>query len=130
MSAPDLAARQQALVAALVAGGELPAGFDPAAVRATKSALRRKRAGEVARTWPFLAASYGPDWPGVFAAWAEDRPPNGSLRDGWDFARARGGALPALAREELREREAEYTYDGSCAPVPRRRGLLSRLRRR
>ncbi|WP_432836871.1 hypothetical protein [Dactylosporangium sp. CA-092794] len=126
----DLGARQQALVAALVAGGELPEGFDPAAVHATKAALRRKRAGEVARAWPFLAASYGADWTPAFAAWAADRPPNGSLRDGWDFARAAGSALPALAREELAAREAAYRYDGESAPVPRRRGLLARLRRR
>ncbi|MFG2037182.1 hypothetical protein [Dactylosporangium sp. NPDC048998] len=127
---PDLAARQRALVAALVAGGEVPAGFDAAAVRATTAALRRKRAGEVAARWPFLAASYGDAWIPTFAAWAAGRPPNGSLRDGWDFARAAGATLPDLAREELAAREAEYAYDGESAPVPRRRGLLSRLRRR
>jgi hypothetical protein len=126
---PDLAARQQALVAALVAGGELPAGFDPAALLATRTALRRKRAGDVARAWPLLAAAYGDAWPATFAAWAADRPPNGSLRDGWDFARAAGNALPALAREELAARERDLAYDGTGAPVPRRRGLLARLRR-
>jgi hypothetical protein len=125
-----LAARQQALVAALVAGGELPEGFDPAGVLATKSALRRKRAGEVANTWPFLAASYGAAWPATFAAWAEHRPPNGSLRDGWDFARSvPGPPATALAREELAAREAQFAYDGESPPVPRRRSLWSRLRR-
>ncbi|GAA3457026.1 hypothetical protein [Dactylosporangium matsuzakiense] len=126
----DLATAQQALVAALVAGGELPEGFDPAAVLATKTALRRKRAGEVAARWPFLAASYGNDWPRLFAAWAESRPPQGSLRDGWDFARSMGTALPPLAREELDAREREYTYDGTAPPTPRPRSLWSRLRRR
>jgi hypothetical protein len=130
VTAADLAARQRALVAALVAGEDVPAGFDPAAVRVTVAALRRKRAGEVAARWPFLAASYGDAWPATFAAWAAGRPPNGSLRDGWDFARAAGDALPALAREELAGREAEYDYDGASAPTPRRRGLLARLRRR
>ncbi|MEU7871620.1 hypothetical protein [Dactylosporangium sp. NPDC049140] len=125
-----LAARQQALVVALVAGGELPAGFDEAAVQATRTALRRKRAGEVAQRWPFLAASYGRDWPATFAAWAATHPPNGSLRDGWDFARSVGAALPELAREELEAREAELSYDGESAPVPRRRSLWTRLRRR
>ncbi|GAA2353771.1 hypothetical protein [Dactylosporangium salmoneum] len=125
----DLAARQEALVAALVAGAEVPEGFDVAAVRATRAALRRKRAGEVARAWPFLAASYGDAWPATFAEWAAGRPPQGSLRDGWDFARAAGNALPPMAREELDARERAYTYDGASAPVPRRRGLLSRLRR-
>jgi hypothetical protein len=127
----DLAARQQALVAALVAGGDLPEGFNPAAVLATKTALRRKRAGEVARTWPFLAASYGTAWPATFAAWAEHRPPQGSLRDGWDFARSvEGGLSTALAREELAAREAGFVYDGTSPPVPRRRTLWTRLRRR
>ncbi|GAA4246169.1 hypothetical protein [Dactylosporangium darangshiense] len=126
----NLAAQQQALVAALVAGAEVPAGFDPAAVHVTIAALRRKRAGEVAGRWPFLAASYGDAWPSTFAAWAAGRPPNGSLRDGWDFARAAGDTLPPLAREELADREREFAYDGESAPVLRRRGLLSRLRRR
>ncbi|MFI5908835.1 hypothetical protein [Dactylosporangium sp. NPDC051541] len=126
----DLAAQQQALVAALVAGGELPAGFNAAGVLATRAALRRKRAGEVAARWPFLAAAYGTEWPAVFAAWAESRPPQGSLRDGWDFARSMGTALPALAREELDAREREYTYDGTATPAPRPRPFWSRLRRR
>ncbi|WP_433217381.1 hypothetical protein ACQP00_09560 [Dactylosporangium sp. CS-047395] len=125
-----LAAQQEALVAALVAGGPLPAGFDESAVQATRVALRRKRAGEVAQRWPFLAASYGAGWTSTFAAWAASHPPNGSLRDGWDFARAMGDSLPPLAREELAAREAELSYDGASAPVPRRRSRWSRLRRR
>ena len=123
-----LSERQAALVAALVAGAEVPAGFDHAAVRATAVALRRKRAGEVARTWPLLAASYGGAWTATFAAWAAGRPPNGSLRDGWDFARAAGAALPPLAREELAARAAAFAYDGHTAPVRRNR-LSTRLRR-
>ena len=126
----SLAEQQEALVAALVAGGTIPPGFDEPAVLATTAALRRKRAGEVARTWPFLAASYGPSWPSVFATWAAGRPPNGSLRDGWDFARSAGTSLPPLAQEELARREADLSYDGASAPTPRRRGLLSRLRTR
>lgn len=125
----DLAAQQQALVAALVAGAALPAGFDAEAVQAATSALRRKRAGEVARTWPFLAASYGDAWVPAFAAWAADRPPNGSLRDGWDFARSALPSLRPLALEELSSRERAFTYDGASPPVPRRKGFLSRLRR-
>jgi hypothetical protein len=123
-----LAEQQRALVAALVAGGDVPPGFHAAGVLATTAALRRKRAGEVARTWPFLAAAYGPAWPSAFARWAVGRPPNGSLRDGWDFARDAGDTLPDLAREELARREAELAYDGASAPVPRRRGLLDRVR--
>ncbi|MET7392977.1 hypothetical protein ABZS66_05705 [Dactylosporangium sp. NPDC005572] len=126
----DLADRQRALVAALVAGEDVPDGFDSAAVLATTAALRRKRAGEVARAWPFLAASHGAAWPRVFAAWAAGRPPNGSLRDGWDFARSLGADLPELARPELAAREARLVYDGRSAPVPRGRvgSWLRRLR--
>ncbi|MFC5945892.1 hypothetical protein ACFPZ4_31085, partial [Micromonospora harpali] len=47
----DLAARQAELVAALVAGGPLPAGFAPTPVDAARRALLRKRAGDVARHW-------------------------------------------------------------------------------
>ncbi|MET7423887.1 hypothetical protein [Dactylosporangium sp. NPDC005555] len=117
----SLADQQRALVEALVAGGDVPPGFAAAGVRATRIALRRKRAGEVARTWPFLAASFGDSWTATFAAWADGRPPQGSLRDGWDFARSAGDTLPPLAREELAGREAAFTYDGHRAPVPRGR---------
>jgi hypothetical protein len=126
----DLAARQEALVAALVAGAEVPAGFDVSAVHVTRAALRRKRAGEVARTWPMLAASYGDAWPATFSAWAAARPPNGSLRDGWDFARSASTQLTPPARAELAERERTFSYDGASAPTPKRRNLIARLRRR
>jgi hypothetical protein len=58
--AERLAAEQAALVRALVGGGPAPGGFDPERVRATAAALARKRAGEVARAWPGLAAELGP----------------------------------------------------------------------
>ena len=54
-----LAARQAALVAALVAGAPDPPGFDPARLAAARRALLRKRAGEAAKHWPVLAASLG-----------------------------------------------------------------------
>ncbi|GAA2716882.1 hypothetical protein ACFY2R_11915 [Micromonospora olivasterospora] len=135
MSAPgsarpgDLAARQAELVAALVAGGPLPPGFDPGPVDAARRALLRKRAGDVARHWPLLAAGLGPDWPATFARWAAGRPTNGSLRDGWDLARdlrARG-ELPPLGAEELAVREAGARYAGSGAPRPRRLPALRRV---
>ena len=84
----------------------------------------------MALAWPLLAASYGARWPTAFAAWAASRPPNGSLRDGWDFARSAGDSLPSLARGELSTREQQFTYDGHSAPRRRRlpslRGLLRR----
>ncbi|MGW0241402.1 hypothetical protein ACWDXF_12580, partial [Micromonospora chalcea] len=76
----DLAARQAELVAALVAGGPLPPGFAPAPVEAARRALLRKRAADVARHWPLLAAGLGAHWPATFTAWADGRPSNGSLR--------------------------------------------------
>jgi hypothetical protein len=118
----DLASRQAALVAALVAGAPVPPGLDPRLVEAARVALLRKRAGEVARHWPLLAASLGARWTTGFAAWASGRPSNGSLRDGWDFARAHS-PLSGAAAEELREREAAWAYDGTSAP--RRRGRLA-----
>ncbi|MGH3767147.1 MAG: hypothetical protein ACRDTX_18660 [Pseudonocardiaceae bacterium] len=83
--AGDLAARQAALVAALVAGGEPPAGFDHARLSAARHALLVKRAQEVAKAWPLLAASFGDEWTARFTTWAAARPPEGPLRDGRRF---------------------------------------------
>jgi hypothetical protein len=86
-----LAAEQAALVRALVDGGPVPDGFDPDRVRATSTAPARKRAREVARAWPVLAAELGEDFTGRFLAFAAGRPPpgrGGALADGLAFARA------------------------------------------
>ncbi|MEU4678241.1 hypothetical protein [Micromonospora sp. NPDC023737] len=128
--ADTLAARQAELVAALVAGGPVPPGFAPAPLAAARAALLRKRAGGVARHWPLLAAALGPDWPTTFATWAADRPAHGSLRDGWDLARALRdeGTLPPLGAEELAVREAGARYDGQRPPRPRRLPAVRRVR--
>ena len=123
----DLASQQAALVSALVGGGDVPVGFDEFRLEATRAALLRKRAGEVASAWPLLAASYGTSWPATFAAWAGTRPPNGSLRDGWDFARSAGDALPSLARSELSARQRELSYDGKSPPRRKCRAALRQL---
>jgi hypothetical protein len=125
-----LAHRQAAVVAALVAGADLPAGFDPVRVQVMRAALLRKRSGEVARAWPMLAAAYGDEWVATFSRWAHGRAPAGSLRDGWDFARAAGDTLPAMARPELADREARLVYDGASPPRPRRWARWRSLRRR
>ncbi|SDZ11096.1 hypothetical protein SAMN05444365_105369 [Micromonospora pattaloongensis] len=124
----DLAARQAELVAALVAGAPIPAGFDQRLVGAARAALLRKRAGEVARHWPLLAAAFGPRWPATFARWAAGRPTQGGLRDGWDLARTLVGRdeLPAAAVEELAVRDAGWRYDGTSAPRRRRLPALRR----
>ena len=83
---------------ALVDGGPVPGGFDPDQVRATSAALAGKRAREVARAWPVLAAELGEDFTERFLAFAAGRPPparGGALADGLAFAApwpARGGA--------------------------------------
>lgn len=118
----DLASRQAALVAALVSGAPVPSGFDARLVGVARAALLRKRAGDVARQWPMLAASLGPAWVSTFAAWAGSRESRGSVRDGWDLARSRA-PLAGAAAAELREREALWAYDGVSAP--RRRSRVS-----
>lgn len=125
----ELAARQAALVAALVAGGDPPPGFDTRRLAATRSALLRKRAGEVARQWPLLAAGLGDQWPAAFVRWADGRPTRGALRDGWDFARTlrADGALPSLAAGELAVREATSRYDGERPPRRRRLPAVVRV---
>ena len=118
----SLADRQAELVEALTAGRPVPEGFDGVRVEAARTALVRKRAGEVARQWPLLAAGLGDGWTREFAEWARTRPTQGSLRDGWDLARTLNGrgALPAMAGEELAAREATWRYDGTSPPRPRR----------
>jgi hypothetical protein len=101
----QLAADQAALVRALVGGGPVPDGFDPDRVGATSAALAGKRAREVARAWPALAADLGEDFTGRFLADAARRPPparGGALADGLAFARAlaRSGRLSGDARVE------------------------------
>jgi hypothetical protein len=127
MTREDLAARQAALVAALVAGAATPRGFDRARVRAAGEALLRKRAGEAAAAWPLLRTSFGSHWTAAFGAWAAGRPPGGALRDGWDLARATAAAegLDPLAAAELAEREVRWRYDGA-SPPRRRRGPACR----
>jgi hypothetical protein len=142
-----LAERQAALVEALVAGGELPPGFDGRRVAAAREALVRKRSGEVAGHWPVLAASFGPQWTVVFGQFAAGRPTAGWLRDGWDLARQLDGAgrrsgaepgsgeastanvarLTEAARAELRTRERLWRYDGASAPRRRVTGRLAAL---
>jgi hypothetical protein len=118
----SLADRQAALVAALTSGAPVPKGFDARLVEVARVALLRKRAGEVARQWPRLAAGFGPRWTTEFAAWAAARPTQGSLRDGWDLARelVARDALPPLAAAELEARQRAMRYDGRSQPEVRR----------
>jgi hypothetical protein len=101
-----LAAEQATLVRALVGGGPVPDGFDRDRVRATAAALARKRAREVARAWPALAAELGDDFTAWFLADAARWPPpakGGALADGLAFAGAlaRTRRLSGNARVEV-----------------------------
>ncbi|CAJ62277.1 MULTISPECIES: hypothetical protein [Frankia] len=94
-----LAVGQSALVAALVAGGADPAGFDPGAMEATRRALVDKRRAGVARRWPTLAAE--PEFGVRFQAWAAGRPPAGAYADGVAFGQANRDELSEGARVEV-----------------------------
>lgn len=107
-----LAADQAALVAALTGTGPAPAGFDATRVEIARQALLRKRAGEVATTWPLLAAALAGGLHQRFCAWAATRPTRGALWDGWAFARAlaAAGDLPCDGRFEVAAREASMRF--------------------
>ncbi|SEG99004.1 hypothetical protein SAMN05444920_112160 [Nonomuraea solani] len=83
-----LAEVQGQVVAALVAGGEVPAGFDPERMRVQASSLIAKRRAIVARIRPDAAAAAGADLNAEFAAYARSRPtpPPGYRADADDFA--------------------------------------------
>lgn len=88
---------------ALVAGGPVPDGFDPARVCATREALARKRARQVAKAWPALALD--PRFTERFLSYATGSPPppaGGALADGLAFADrlASAGQLGGDARVE------------------------------
>ena len=132
-----LAAGQAALVRALVGGGPVPGGFDPGRVRATSTALARKRAREVARAWPALAAELGEDFTGEFLAYAAGRPlpaRGGALADGLAFADglAGRGRLPGNARVERLLARARLSPSparlaATLATPPRRLVIVIRL---
>jgi len=102
-----LAARQGELVAALVADGPVPEGFDPERVAAVRLGLARKRLGSLGHHFPALAAEVRSDpalWE-LYFSWHlshQPRPQVGSFADGAalvDFL-DNGGRLPAAATRE------------------------------
>ena len=91
----ELARRQAELLAALVAGGPAPQGFDPDRLRVQARALLDKRRRVMAAHLPDVAEALGEELPGLFAEYAEGRPrpPGGAHADAAAFAahlRARG----------------------------------------
>jgi hypothetical protein len=101
MSLPDararLAQQQAALVRALVAQGEPPAGFAEDRVRLAARSLVNKRLREVARAWPALVEALGDRFGPRFTAFAQSTPPPG---DGGPMADGRA-FLPTLSADEL-----------------------------
>ncbi len=86
-TAGSLAARQAALVSALVAGTAPPAGMAQERVRVQAQALLRKRARSVARHQPDVAASLGDGfWPAFEQYAAQAALPAGSAADAKAFA--------------------------------------------
>ncbi|WP_433504138.1 hypothetical protein ACQP04_31505 [Pseudonocardia halophobica] len=124
--AGELAARQAALVAALVDGAPDPPGFAADRLAATREALLRKRSGQAAAAWPLLAAGLGAEWTAFACAVLAGRPVSGAFRDGWDVALAARSAdrLTEGARRELAARERAYRYDGVRPP---RRRLITQV---
>ncbi|SDT50279.1 hypothetical protein SAMN05216371_2576 [Streptomyces sp. TLI_053] len=123
-----LAARQTELLTALVAGGPVPPGFDPAQVRAQATGLAAKRRDTAAKVAPelprLLGALYGP----LFLAYARNRPQTGGYRaDARAFAEWALGGRPEPSEDQRRALE-HWLH-----PVPhrseRRPGPLARLRR-
>ncbi|WP_369182968.1 DUF692 domain-containing protein [Streptomyces sp. Y1] len=123
-----LARRQEELLAALVAGGPVPPGFDPAQVRAQSAGLAAKRRDTTAKVAPelprLLDGRYGP----LFLAYARTHPQTGGYR-----ADARAFGAWALAADDLTD---DLTDDQRRAleqwlhPAPERPpGPLARLRR-
>jgi hypothetical protein len=82
-----LRAAQRALLAALVAGGGLPEGFDADRVRIQAHSLIAKRRGLAARLLPDLVRALGPEFARAFADYATGRPkpPGGSRADARAF---------------------------------------------
>jgi hypothetical protein len=119
-----LSSQQAALVTALMARGELPAGFDVVRLRAAAASLARKRARAAARTWPGLARALGRRFGELFTAYAEAAPlprDGGPLADGRAFARwlAARGELPEAGR--LHALAVDLRYAGNPdGLVPRR----------
>ncbi|GAB3438980.1 hypothetical protein [Actinophytocola sediminis] len=69
-----LGREQAALVRALLAGGAVPAGFDPERVRIEARALHAKRRGIAERLRPDLVEALGERFGPLFDEWAADRP--------------------------------------------------------
>ncbi|MFI6156962.1 DUF692 domain-containing protein [Kitasatospora sp. NPDC051170] len=120
-----LALRQGELLAALVAAGPVPPGFDPAQVRAQCAGLASKRRDTAAKVAPelprLLGSAYGP----LFLAYARTHPQTGGYR-----ADARAFAEWALTSGGPTAADHRRALEQWLHPAPERPpGPLTRLRR-
>ncbi|MFJ9695757.1 DUF692 domain-containing protein [Kitasatospora sp. NPDC101183] len=121
----DLARRQHALLAALLAAGPAPDGFDPAQVRAQSTGLAAKRRDTAAKVAPelprLLGSAYGP----LFLDYARTHPQTGGYR-----ADARAFAEWALTSGGPSAADHRRALEQWLHPAPERPpGPLARLRR-
>jgi len=119
-----LAEQQAALVAALAGHGAVPAGFDPARVRAAADALAFKRARAAAQAWPSLRTMLGEEFRARFAVYAATTSlpqQGGPLADGHRFARCLAPHLPLTDAARLQQLSVDMGYRSTPGGlVPRR----------
>lgn len=125
----DLALRQHELLAALVAAGPVPPGFDPAQVRAQCAGLASKRRDTAAKVAPelprLLGNSYGP----LFLAYARTHPQTGGYRaDARAFAQwvLTSGGAPAADHRRALEQWLHPAPERPPGPLARLRAALRR----
>ncbi|CAM5337682.1 putative protein OS=Kitasatospora aureofaciens OX=1894 GN=GCM10010502_35160 PE=4 SV=1 [Kitasatospora aureofaciens] len=123
-----LARRQEELLAALVAGGPVPPGFDPGQVRAQSAGLAAKRRDATAKVAPdlprLLGAQYGP----LFLGYARTHPQTGGYRaDARAFAAwvLTDGGPAATGHRRALEQWLRQSGEGAEQPP----GPLARMRR-
>ncbi|MEU1089616.1 DUF692 domain-containing protein [Streptomyces sp. NPDC005576] len=124
-----LAGAQSALLASLVAGAPVPAGFDARRLGVQSVALAAKRAGIVAKVAPELPEILGAGYRAAFLRYAAGRPPaSGYRRDALAFAEhllVAGEPADDAARRRL----ARWWQERAGARPPRRTTRLARAAR-
>lgn len=120
-----LARRQEELLAALVAGGPVPPGFDPVQVRVQSTGLAAKRRDTTAKVAPDLPRLLGDRYGPLFLDYARTHPQTGGYRaDARAFAQwvlTDGGPTAAHHRRALEQ----WLHPAPVRPP----GPLARLRR-
>ena len=109
----ELAARQQALVRALLTGAPVPPGFDEHRVGVEAAALRAKRRSIAANLRPDLADLLGDRFRALFDTWAREHPKPVDLSFRADLDRFEtwlyeDGHLTRPRRRWFRRRAAQY----------------------